>query len=58
MKFSDLKMGTKLALGFAPVLLLLALVAYVGISGFTGLQAGIEDLSGTRSRSWKCCTAS
>ncbi|MGA2404536.1 MAG: methyl-accepting chemotaxis protein [Syntrophobacteraceae bacterium] len=48
MSFSKMKLGTKLALGFSVVLVLLSVLAYTGTSRLTNVRGVLEELVGTR----------
>ncbi len=48
MKFSNLKLGTRLALGFGVVLVLLSVLAYAGISRLTDVSGAVDELAVTR----------
>ena len=48
MKFSNLKLGTRLALGFGVVLVLLSILAYTGVSRLTNVTGAVDELTVTR----------
>ncbi|MFZ5450994.1 MAG: methyl-accepting chemotaxis protein [Thermodesulfobacteriota bacterium] len=46
--FKNLKLGTKLALGFGVVLILLGIVAYIGVSRVSSITEHLTDLAGNK----------